>query len=38
MAAILRMKEKSIKVILFRARSKARDLFEKAGLGVSHHE
>lgn len=38
MAAILRMKEKSIKVILFRTRGKARDLFEKAGLGVPHHE
>jgi RNA polymerase sigma factor (sigma-70 family) len=38
MAAILRMKEKSIKVILFRTRAKARALFEKAGLGVSHHE
>jgi RNA polymerase sigma-70 factor (ECF subfamily) len=38
MAAILRMKEKSIKVILFRARARARDLFEKAGLGVPHHE
>lgn len=38
MAAILEMKEKSIKVILFRARAKARDLFEKAGLGVPHDE
>ena len=38
MAAILGLKEKSIKVILFRARAKARDLFEKAGLGVSHEE
>jgi RNA polymerase sigma-70 factor (ECF subfamily) len=38
MAAILGMKEKSIRVILFRARAKARDLFEKAGLGVPHHE
>jgi RNA polymerase sigma-70 factor (ECF subfamily) len=37
-AAILGMKEKSIRVILFRARSKARDLFEKAGLGTSHEE
>jgi len=38
MAAILGMKEKSIRVILFRARTKARDLFEKAGLGVPHEE
>lgn len=37
-AAILRLKEKSIRVILFRARAKARDLFEEAGLGVPHHE
>jgi RNA polymerase sigma-70 factor (ECF subfamily) len=37
-AAVLGMKEKSIKVILFRARSKARDLFQKAGLGVLHDE
>lgn len=37
-AAILGMKEKSIRVILFRARAKARDLFEKAGLGFPHHE
>src|SRR5215469_3677484 len=37
-AAILSMKEKSIRVILFRARAKARDLFEKAGLGVPHEE
>lgn len=35
-ASVLGMKEKSIKVILFRARTKARDLFEKAGLGVPH--
>ena len=33
-AAVLGMKEKSIRVILFRARAKARDLLEKAGLGV----
>jgi RNA polymerase sigma-70 factor (ECF subfamily) len=38
MAAILGMKERSIKVILFRARAKARELFKKAGLGVPHHE
>jgi len=37
-AGILGMKEKSIRVILFRARAKARDLFEKAGLGVPHDE
>ncbi len=37
-AAILGMKERSIRVILFRARAKARDLFEKAGLGVPHDE
>ena len=34
MADILGVKERSIKVILFRARAKARDLFEKAGLGA----
>jgi len=38
MAVILDLKEKSIKVILFRARAKARDLFEKAGLGVPRDE
>ena len=37
-AAILGMKERSIRVILFRARAKARDLFEKAGLGVPQDE
>ena len=37
-ACILGMKEKSIRVILFRARARARDLFEKAGLGVPHNE
>ncbi len=36
MAAILELKEKSIKVILFRARARARDLLEKAGIGVPH--
>lgn len=38
MAAIFGLKEKSIKVILFRARAKARDLFERAGLRVPHDE
>ena len=38
MASILGLKEKSVKVILFRARAKARDLFEKAGLGIPDHE
>src|SRR5215472_6668423 len=37
-AAILGMKEKSIKAILFRARAKARDLFEKAGWRVPREE
>jgi RNA polymerase sigma-70 factor, ECF subfamily len=35
-AAILGLKEKSIKVILFRARAKAKDLLEKAGWGMVH--
>ena len=36
--AILGLKEKSMRVILFRARAKARSLFEKAGLGVRRDE
>ena len=37
-AAVLELKEKSIKVMLFRARERARKLFAEAGLGVSHDE
>jgi RNA polymerase sigma-70 factor (ECF subfamily) len=37
-AAILELKEKSIKVMLFRARERARKLFAEAGLGVSRDE
>ena len=37
-AAILELKEKSIKVMLFRARERARKLFADAGLGVPHAE
>jgi RNA polymerase sigma-70 factor (ECF subfamily) len=37
-AAILDLKEKSIKVMLFRARERARKLFAGAGLGVTHDE
>ena len=33
MAEILGVKEQSVKVIVFRARAKARDLFERAGFG-----
>ena len=35
-AAILGLKEKSIKVIAFRARNKAKELFEMEGWGVAH--
>jgi len=34
--AILGVKEKSVKVMVFRARAKARDLLERAGIGVTH--
>lgn len=34
--AILNVKEKSVKVLVFRAREKARGLLEKAGFGVTH--
>jgi|SRR5215472_14266440 len=34
--AILRVKEKSVKVMVFRAREKARELLERAGIGVTH--
>lgn len=37
-AEILGLKEQSIKVILFRARSRAWELFQQAGLGVTKHE
>jgi RNA polymerase sigma-70 factor, ECF subfamily len=35
-AAVLDVKEKSVRVIVFRAREKAKELLEKAGLGVAH--
>lgn len=35
-AAILGLKEKSLKVIMFRARAKAKDLLENAGWGLAH--
>jgi RNA polymerase sigma-70 factor (ECF subfamily) len=35
-AAILGLKEKSLKVILFRARARAKDLLEKAGWRMAH--
>jgi RNA polymerase sigma-70 factor, ECF subfamily len=38
MSSILGLQEKSIKVILFRARAKARNLFREAGWGVPHEE
>jgi RNA polymerase sigma-70 factor, ECF subfamily len=34
--AVLDVKEKSVRVMVFRAREKARDLLEKAGLGAAH--
>lgn len=34
--AILGVKEKSVKVMVFRAREKARGLLERAGIGVTH--
>jgi RNA polymerase sigma-70 factor (ECF subfamily) len=34
--AILSVKEKSVRVIVFRAREKAKDLLQKAGLGATH--
>jgi RNA polymerase sigma-70 factor (ECF subfamily) len=34
--AVLGVREKSVRVIVFRAREKAKDLLEKAGLGVAH--
>ena len=37
-AEILGLKEQSIKVILFRARARARQLFEQAGFGATAHE
>jgi RNA polymerase sigma-70 factor (ECF subfamily) len=37
-AEILNLKEQSIKVILFRARTRARELFEQAGFGATKHE
>jgi len=38
MAEILGLKEQSIKVILFRARARARELFEQAGFGAAKYE
>ena len=38
MAEILGLREQSIKVILFRARARARELFEQAGFGAAKHE
>jgi len=38
MAEILGLKEQSIKVILFRARARARELFGQAGFGAAEHE
>lgn len=35
---ILRLKEKSVKVILFRAREKAKELLQAAGWGLAHEE
>ena len=35
-ASVLGVKEKSVRVIVFRAREKAKELLEKAGLGVVH--
>lgn len=35
-ASVLDVKEKSVRVIVFRARGKAKELLEKAGLGVVH--
>ena len=34
--AVLRVKEKSVRVIVFRAREKAKRLLERAGVGVAH--
>ena len=34
--AVLGVKEKSVKVLVFRAREKAKSLLQKAGLGVAH--
>ena len=35
-SVVLGVKEKSVRVIVFRAREKAKDLLQKAGLGVAH--
>ena len=35
-ALVLGVKEKSVRVIVFRAREKAKDLLERAGIGVAH--
>jgi RNA polymerase sigma-70 factor (ECF subfamily) len=34
--AVLGLKEKSVRVILFRARKKAKELLQQAGIGVAH--
>src|SRR5262249_34229779 len=35
-AVVLGVKEKSVRVIAFRAREKAKDLLQQAGIGVAH--
>jgi RNA polymerase sigma-70 factor, ECF subfamily len=35
-SVVLGVKEKSVRVIVFRAREKAKELLEKAGMGVAH--
>lgn len=35
-AVVLGVKEKSVRVMVFRAREKAKDLLQRAGIGVSH--
>ena len=34
--AVIGVKEKSVRVVLFRAREKAKDLLQRAGMGVAH--
>ena len=36
LGAVLGLKEKSVRVILFRARKKAKELLQQAGIGVAH--
>jgi DNA-directed RNA polymerase specialized sigma24 family protein len=35
-AVVLGVKEKSVRVVLFRAREKAKALLQQAGIGVAH--